>query len=195
MQEVHSILSESQNRDSGGEGERVTLARFLISLLISAWCRTSEQQTVGVRAGVKKAKTNHLTLCPRQGQCFQPGRSLWKIAAGGPRFSSRPWQLCTVSVKLWVRGRSGGKAERGRGTKPAIIFGVKQCTEIFHRSDGAGNACLLRFSGVERNGSESHQCAAGGRKRWCSAVEWNAAETLESGQISSKAVSVFSPKP
>ena len=57
------------------------------------------------------------------------------MAAGGLRFSSRPWQLSTVSVKLWVRGRSSGKAERGRGTKPALIFGEKRCVEIFHRSD------------------------------------------------------------
>jgi hypothetical protein len=45
--EVHSKFSESKNRDSVEEGEVATLARFLISLPMSARCRTSEQQTVG----------------------------------------------------------------------------------------------------------------------------------------------------
>ena len=42
-------------------------------------------------------------------------------------------------------------------------------------------ACLRRFSGEERNGSEASSARANGRERLRSGVKWNAAELPESG--------------
>jgi hypothetical protein len=55
--EAHSRPGERKNRDSGGSW-REPLARFLMSPQTSAWCRISEQQTVGVTASVKEATTD-----------------------------------------------------------------------------------------------------------------------------------------
>ena len=62
------------------------------------------------------------------------------------------------------------------------------------RPDGmvAGKACLRRFSGEERNGSESPEQAGKGREPGCRGVEWNAAETPQSGWNSQKPVSGIS---
>jgi hypothetical protein len=60
---AHSKPSESENRDSGEEGEGETLARFSLSLLNLGSVSDQRAANGGVLAGIKQAKTNnHLQI-------------------------------------------------------------------------------------------------------------------------------------
>jgi len=65
-------------------------------------------------------------------------------------------------------------------------FDMPDCAQV------AGKACLRRFSGEERNGSESPEQAGKGREPGRRGVKWNAAETPESGWNFAKPVSGIS---
>jgi hypothetical protein len=94
-----------------------------------------------VPAGVKKAKTNNLTLL----LCFQlrpESAENWlgrvsAFFAGESTFRSLR--------QMWGRCQSGWKSERWRGTERALILGVERLAEIFNRFDGAGLKCGLRY--------------------------------------------------
>ena len=90
-------FSESGNRDSDEVGEVAALARFSISLLKSARCRTSEQRTGGEMDGVKRRR--RITTQPPFPSTSEPSLESAENWRSGLWSSSRRSQLAAVSVK------------------------------------------------------------------------------------------------
>jgi hypothetical protein len=157
---------------------------------------------------MKSAKAKTVTGAEVRGRRWRGFRSRSQSRLGGGPASSKRWGegrrkngedkppdipttfqiLPGVCGKL-LRARHGLFRARGNFTEsPAKLpFGVRtgwrgKCLfAACHASLRSQRACLRRFSGEERNGSESNQQPGTGRERLRSEVKWNAAETPELG--------------